>query len=76
MVHAFRKFRAFADLTQEELGQALGITQTAISNYERGVRDPELEVARRFLRLAACYKYATSLDDVYAEVGKTMKKAG
>jgi len=38
-----REIRGF-DLTQEEFGRILGIAQTQLSKYERGLMAPSLEV--------------------------------
>jgi transcriptional regulator with XRE-family HTH domain len=35
---ALRRLRTLLNLTQGELGQRLGITQAAVSQFERGVR--------------------------------------
>jgi transcriptional regulator with XRE-family HTH domain len=35
-------------LTQEELGQRLGTTQSMIGQYERGVRNPKYDLIERF----------------------------
>lgn len=41
-----RKLRGSESMT--ELGKALGITQQAVSNYERGLRIPRDEVKRAY----------------------------
>lgn len=38
-----RRFRMEAGLTQEELGEAIGLNQQRISMYERGIHLPERE---------------------------------
>lgn len=40
-----KKLRREKDLTQQDLADALGITKSAISMYERGRRRPNFEVA-------------------------------
>lgn len=37
-----RDLREKAGLTQKELGEATGLWQTAIANYENGYRSPDL----------------------------------
>lgn len=40
-----KKLRKEKDLTQQDLADALGITKSAVSMYERGRRRPNFEVA-------------------------------
>ncbi|WP_458863761.1 helix-turn-helix domain-containing protein [Acidaminobacterium chupaoyuni] len=44
------------DMTQEEIGQLLGIRQTVYSRYERGVQTVPLE---HLMKLADFYKTST-----------------
>ena len=44
------------DLTQEEIGQVLGIQQTVYSRYERGIQTIPVE---HLIRLADFYKTST-----------------
>jgi DNA-binding XRE family transcriptional regulator len=39
-------FREKRELTQVELGRILGISQTAVSLYESGDRNPDVEMAK------------------------------
>jgi transcriptional regulator with XRE-family HTH domain len=40
------KIRERAGLTQRQLSEALGVTITTISNWERGVKEPNLNFAQ------------------------------
>ena len=42
--NVLRRLRKQDGLTQTELGKALGLSYSTISMYERGEREPELEV--------------------------------
>lgn len=42
-----RDLREDAELSQTELAEALGIAQTTYSGYERGFREPSLEMLCR-----------------------------
>lgn len=46
-----RKLRKSADLTQAELGQAVGLHQTQIGKFENGDRNLTIEWARRIARV-------------------------
>lgn len=39
----FSNLRKERSITQDQLGKALGITRQAISNYEKGLREPDYE---------------------------------
>lgn len=54
-----RALRRARDLTQAEVGRALGLTQSAIAHYEAGTRLPSLQMAR----MIAEY-FGVSLDDI------------
>lgn len=43
-----RYLRMQDDLTQSELGQALGIAKSTISMYENGKREPDFETVEKF----------------------------
>lgn len=42
-----RQLRLEQNRTQKEVAEALGITRTAIVNYESGSREPSLDTLRR-----------------------------
>lgn len=52
-------------LSQRALANILGITRTAISNYECGSRYPDLKIAYKILDLAATKGITLSLEDIY-----------
>ncbi len=55
------KLRERVGLTQRQLADALGVTITTISNWERGVKEPNLNFAqvKRMTEILRC-----SLDDL------------
>lgn len=64
------EIRQEAGLTQLEMGEKIGVTDRAISNYELGVRVPKPAHARKIVSMAKklglkkgrrCY----TLDDIY-----------
>ena len=48
---ALKDLRTSRKLTQAELAQAIGISQTAISLYERGEREPDMQLLTKFAQL-------------------------
>ena len=63
----WKRFRKHADITQRELADLLDVTQTGVSKYETGEREPERDVAYRFLKLARDKNFECTLEDVYPE---------
>lgn len=47
-MNRLRELREDRDLTQKDVGSALGISNTAISNYETGFREMSLELLCTF----------------------------
>lgn len=45
--NTLRSLRQQAELSQQELGDRLGISKSAVSMYERGERTPDLELLER-----------------------------
>lgn len=43
-----KRLRTYYSLTQEEVASGIGISRQSYSNYERGIRVPDLETAARF----------------------------
>lgn len=64
-MNQIKKFRAHAGWSQQALADALGITRTAVANYEAG-RQPAIAVAQRFVALAREHGMPTTLDDIYS----------
>jgi DNA-binding XRE family transcriptional regulator len=56
-----KEFRDKRGLTQVELGQLLGMSQTAISLYESGDRKPDVETAKNIAKVLH-----TTLDSIFA----------
>ena len=62
----FKTFRDKHNLTQTELATQLGLrSQAAISQYENG-RDPEIDIARKFIAFAKKKGDRYTLEDIYA----------
>lgn len=49
-----REARRRAGLSQEELGRRAGVTQSVVSAYESGARQPSLPTLERLVRAAGC----------------------
>ena len=61
------KLRSAAELSQSELAMRLGVSQSSVSQYERGVIQPGLDQARRLVALSQEIGQPMTLDDVYAD---------
>lgn len=66
LMNVLKRFRKQTGMSQEQLGAHLnGLTQAAISQYERGIRTMEPTVAHKFLDLARSHGFEATLEDVY-----------
>ena len=52
-----RKYRKASRLTQQELASMLGVTKSAVGNYESGYRDPDIETLTKMASI-----FGVSLD--------------
>lgn len=59
------KLRESMGLNQDGLAKALGITQSAVSQIERGETKPRVELALRLVSLAKQYAQVITLEDIY-----------
>lgn len=67
-MNAIKAFRRRHGLSQLALAEALGFSaQATISQYERGIRVPDVDTARRFIAVAATYGDTITLDDLYPQ---------
>lgn len=57
-----RVLREAAGLTQQELADAIGVTRTAIGNYEAGIRTPQGRVRDRYAEALRTLSEATTSD--------------
>ncbi|HEY5800919.1 MAG TPA: helix-turn-helix transcriptional regulator [Burkholderiaceae bacterium] len=72
-MNTFRAIRDRLELTQQAMGDALGMTQGNISFYEKGQTVPP-DVAKKVVTLAASLGHEITLDDVYAEPQPAKKR--
>lgn len=53
-------------VSQAELGVALGVTQSVISQYEKGACDPSLKVARKLIAFAKLRDVNLMFETIYS----------
>lgn len=53
-------------MTQKDLGEACGFSQTVISNYEVGIRNPDLETIKKIVRALQDKGVVVTLDDLFS----------
>lgn len=52
-------------MTQRELGEACGLGQSAIGNYEAGLRAPSMDVAQRIVAAVRAKGVSVSIEDIF-----------
>ncbi|GEK49198.1 transcriptional regulator [Bisbaumannia pacifica] len=60
-----RFLRVKAGMTQKELGEACGLGQSTIGNYEAGIRTPSLEVAQKIIEVVQKRGVNVSIADLF-----------
>ena len=70
-----RGLRIAKGLSQDELARVMGVTRSAVSQYERGLREPQLEMME-FLAdfFNVDYNYLLGKEDVTTRFSDPMKK--
>ncbi|CAB3784532.1 helix-turn-helix domain-containing protein [Pararobbsia alpina] len=63
------RIRKRLKVSQTELGAALKVTQSAISQYEKGEIVPNPEVVRKLVEFARSKGLDVSFDSIYAPTG-------
>lgn len=66
-MNSIRLVRNAAGLSQAQLAAKLEVSQSAISQYERGAIQPGIKQAKRLVALAADSGLSVSLDQVYEQ---------
>lgn len=65
-MNAITSIRKSLGLSQAALGAALNLSQSAISQFEKGICEPTPEVARRLISLAQQNGIDVNFDSIYA----------
>jgi transcriptional regulator with XRE-family HTH domain len=56
-------------VSQADLGAELGVTQSAISQYEKGTSTPSPEIVRRLIEFAKTRGIEVSFESIYLPAG-------
>lgn len=69
--HVFKSLRIREDLTQEDIADKLGVTRSAIGNWEQGKREPDFEMSEKiadFFNVDMNYLTGRKSDSYYDEL--------
>lgn len=64
-MNKIRQYRELANKSQSELGAAIGVWQTAISNYEGGIRTVDIPTAQKIVKAFNEWGLDITLSDVF-----------
>jgi transcriptional regulator with XRE-family HTH domain len=56
-------------VSQQDLGAAIGVTQSAVSQFEKGISVPSPETVRRLIEFAKTKGIAVSFESIYTPNG-------
>src|SRR5438552_5013784 len=70
-----REARSRAGLSQVELGRRAGVTQSVVSAYESGARQPSVPMLERLVRAAGYELQITVQEPILAQTGMHMPVA-
>ncbi|BET98126.1 helix-turn-helix domain-containing protein [Xenorhabdus taiwanensis] len=65
-MNLIKKYRQMANLKQKDLAMLVGLTPSAISHYETGIRAPDIAVSRKLINALATQGIKCSLDQLFA----------
>ncbi len=66
MKERLKQLRAERGLTQQQVASAIGITKSALANYEVGLREPSVEIIKAICRFyGVTSDYLIGLSDNY-----------
>ena len=65
MRNKIRNFRIRLEMTQEELGKAVGVSRQTINSLEKGKSEPSLELAFKFAQV-----FRAGLEELFKESEK------
>jgi transcriptional regulator with XRE-family HTH domain len=68
MLPPIKEIREKLGMTQEEFGNAIGVGQAAISQYEQGHRELKVKLAKKIVLLAEKHNFKITLDQIYEEI--------
>ena len=66
-MNRIKEYRLKIGLTQKELAERLGCEPSAVSNYERDYRSPDIPTIKGFIKIFGEHGISTSLNDLFPE---------
>lgn len=65
MDNEIKKIRLEMNLSQDKFSSCLKVSQSTLSHYEKGVRLPDIKIAKKIVKFALSQGIQTSLDKIY-----------
>ncbi|WP_051106665.1 helix-turn-helix transcriptional regulator [Xenorhabdus nematophila] len=66
-MNSIKKYRKMAKLKQKDLAKLIGLTPSAISHYETGIRVPDINISKRLISALRMQGVKCSLDQLFAD---------
>lgn len=60
-----KTIRENAGLTQSDLAKQIDVTKASVSNYETGLRKPNIKIAQKIAIAISAYGCACTVDDLF-----------
>ncbi|PHM23723.1 helix-turn-helix transcriptional regulator [Xenorhabdus budapestensis] len=66
-MNSIKKYRKMAKLKQKDLAALVGLTPSAISHYETGIRVPDIAISKKLVEVLTIQGVKCSLDQLFAD---------
>ncbi|KMJ44362.1 hypothetical protein AB204_14890 [Xenorhabdus khoisanae] len=71
-MNSIKKYRKMANLKQKDLASLAGLTPSAISHYETGIRTPDIATSKRLVGALMAKGIKCSLDQLFANSAQSL----
>ncbi|MEY0256270.1 helix-turn-helix domain-containing protein [Morganella morganii] len=73
-MNQIQKYRKLAGIKQRDLAELAGVSASAISHYETGIRTPDIKTSKRLVSELSKLGISCSLDQLFGETDESEPK--